>query len=179
MFSGRTEALSTRLRRSFPARQKTRIFKPVIDNRYTIRYIIPHNIPHNTLRLPTVPAGSPEDTVGHLQRGTQVAGIDEAQFLGNELIGVGRFLISAGCQVIASCLDMDYQGEPFEPMPYLMAIADEMVKQRAICVSCGRPALFSQRFQVPGSICGGDDERVKIGGADTCEAPCGACFVSG
>jgi len=173
MFSGKTEALITRLRRALLARQKTQIFKPVIDNRYATHYIISHN----TLRLPTIPVGSAEEIVGHFQRGTQVVGIDEAQFLGNELIGVCRFLISAGCRVIVAGLDMDYRGEPFEPMPYLMAIADEVVKQRAICVRCGRPALFSQRLQVPGSSCGGDDERVKIGGADTYEARCRACFV--
>ena len=111
-----------------------------------------------------------EEIFYHLQPDTQVVGIDEVQFLGPEVVPVCEALATRGLRVICAGLDQDFQGKPFEPMPHLLAIAEFVTKELAICVVCGNPANRSQRIVAAG-------ERVVVGAAGAYEARCRKCHV--
>lgn len=166
MFSGKTEALITRLRRALIARQLVQAFKPRLDDRYEANFIVSHS----RLRIETQVVESAEDILMCLRPETQVVGIDEGQFLGTGLVSVCRQLADEGRRVIVAALDLDYRGEPFEPIPYLLAIAEYVTKPQAICVVCGHPANFSQRLIA-------DERRVVVGAEGLYEARCRQCFV--
>ncbi len=166
MFSGKTEALITRLRRALIARQTVQAFKPRLDERYEAAFIVSHS----RLRLETQVIDRAEDILEQLLPTTQVVGIDEGQFLGPGLVAVCRRLADDGRRVIVAALDLDYRGEPFEPIPHLMAVAEYVTKPQAICVVCGHPANFSQRLTA-------DDRRVLVGAEGLYEARCRRCFV--
>ncbi|NOX37374.1 MAG: thymidine kinase [Calditrichaeota bacterium] len=164
MFSGKTEELIRRLRRAIIARQKVAIFKPRIDNRYSAD----HLVSHSDLKIPSRVVEHPREIL-ELALESQVVGIDEAQFFDADLVPVCQKLANMGKRVIVAGLDMDYRGEPFEPMPQLMATAEYVTKTSAICVICGNPAHFTQRKTH-------DSERVIVGAADIYEARCRNCF---
>lgn len=164
MFSGKTEELIRRLRRAKLANQKVAIYKPVIDNRYSDEDIVSHDDTH----IPSVSISSPAEMLT-IDAGVRVVGIDEAQFFDESLVNVVQFLAKRGVRVIVAGLDMDYLGNPFGPMPKLMAIADDVQKVHAICVKCGNLAGYSHRIVK-------NKELVLLGEKDSYEPVCRDCF---
>ncbi len=163
MFSGKTEELIRRLRRAQIAKQKVKIFKPKIDSRYSQESIVSHN----EQSLPSILI---EDIIEVLNYAddAQVIGIDEAQFFNDSVVHICNLLASRGKRVIVAGLDQDYTGKPFEPIPQLLAIAEYITKQHAICVVCGNPADKTQRKIA-------ESERVIVGAANIYEARCRKC----
>ena len=166
MFSGKTEELIRRLRRVELARQKVQVFKPIIDDRYSAEDVTSHNM--NSIRA--IPISNIQDLWDHLKDDTQAVGIDEGQFFSHELVGVVQTLAERGLRVIIAGLDTDWQAKPFEPMPTLMAIAENVTKQHAVCVVCGVPASRTQRTGTPGKKI--SQEQVLVGSHDSYEARC-------
>jgi thymidine kinase len=163
MFSGKTEELIRRLKRAEIAKQKVAIFKPRIDDRYSAEHIVSHN----SMMLPSISVSSAQEI---LRRAGDAAviGIDEAQFFGLELVDVCQQLANQGRRVIVAGLDQDYTGKPFEPIPQLLAVAEDIHKTLAICVKCGNPANRTQRLSH-------DSARVVVGASDIYEARCRFC----
>lgn len=165
MFSGKSEELIRRLRRAEIAQQRVQIFKPLIDNRYAENEIVSHS----GLGIRSELVRTAAEVLERVEPRTEVVGIDEAQFLGAELPDVAQKLADWGKRVIIAGLDTDYLGRPFEPMPRLLAIAEEITKLLAICVRCGNPAVHTQRLVA-------SDELIVVGAADKYEARCRRCF---
>lgn len=163
MFSGKTEELIRRLRRAQIAKQKVKIFKPKIDARYSKDSIVSHN----DQSLPSILIDDIVEVLNHAND-AQVIGIDEAQFFNEGIIGICNRLASKGKRVIVAGLDQDYKGKPFEPIPQLLAIAEYITKQHAICVVCGNPADKTQRKTR-------DSNRVVVGASEIYEARCRKC----
>ena len=164
MFSGKTEELIRRLRRAQIAKQRVEIFKPQIDDRYSKDHIVSHN-------SQMIPSRSVKDAFEILEfaNSAEVIGIDEAQFFGMELIDVCEKLANSGKRVIVSGLDQDFKGVPFEPIPQLLAIAEYITKNLAICMQCGGPANKNQRIV-------SSSERVLVGTTNAYEARCRKCY---
>jgi len=163
MFSGKTEEMIRRLRRAEIAKQKVKIFKPKIDNRYSNSSIVSHN----DQSLPSILI-SDINEVRTLSGDAQVIAIDEAQFFSADIVQICNELALKGKRVIIAGLDQDYRGVPFEPVPQLLAIAEYITKQLAICVVCGNPADKTQRKIT-------ESERVIVGAANIYEARCRRC----
>jgi thymidine kinase len=140
MFSGKTEELIRRLKRAKYANLKVEIFKPNIDVRFDVEKVVSHD--ENEIRCTPVPAAA---NIPILADGCDVVGIDEAQFFDNEIINVCNFLANKGVRVIVAGLDMDFKGNPFGPMPNLMATAEFVTKVHAICTRTGGLAHYSYR----------------------------------
>ena len=141
MFSGKTEELIRRLRRAQFARQKVEIFKPSIDVRYNEDMVVSHDA--NEIRSTPVPAAA---NIPILADGCDVVGIDEAQFFDDEIVRVCNDLANKGVRVIVAGLDMDFKGNPFGPMPNLMATAEYVTKVHAVCTKTGNLAQYSHRI---------------------------------
>ena len=165
MFSGKSEELIRRLRRAEIARQRVQIFKPAIDSRYAANEITSHS----GLGIPSDNVTKASEVLEKLAPRTEVVGIDEAQFLGEEIVEVCTKLANLGKRVIVAGLDQDYLGRPFEPMPQLLAIAEYITKTLAICVVCGDPANHTQRLVA-------SSDRVLVGATGLYEARCRHCF---
>lgn len=165
MFSGKTEELIRRLRRSQIARQKVVILKPALDTRFSED----HLVSHSQQRIPSITIRSSREILEHAQE-AEVIGIDEAQFLDDGLVEACERLADAGKRVIVAGLDLDYRGQPFEPIPQLLARAEYVTKALAICMVCGEPAGRTQRVTV-------SDERILVGSTELYEARCRMCFV--
>ena len=165
MFSGKSEELIRRLRRAEFARQRVQIFKPAIDERYSVDEIVSHS----GLGIQSESVNKASEVMAKVQPRTEVVGIDEAQFLGDEIVDVCTQLANSGKRVIVAGLDTDYLGRPFEPMPRLLAMAEEITKLLAICVRCGNPAVHTQRLVE-------SDELIVVGASGTYEARCRRCF---
>ncbi|MEZ4801453.1 MAG: thymidine kinase [Gelidibacter sp.] len=140
MFSGKTEELIRRLKRAQFAKQKVEIFKPAIDVRYDEEMVVSHD--SNEIRSTPVPAAA---NIPILADGCDVVGIDEAQFFDDEIVRVCNDLANKGIRVIVAGLDMDFKGNPFGPMPHLMATAEYVTKVHAICTRTGNLAQYSYR----------------------------------
>jgi thymidine kinase len=166
MFSGKSEELIRRLKRAKIARLKVQVFKPSIDNRYSLDHIVSHS----EMRHESGVVESAADILAQVEPGTDVVGIDEGQFFDNDLVEVAGTLAGRGVRVIIAGLDQDYTGRPFEPMPQLLAVAEYITKTHAICVRCGQAANYSQRI-VP------VEGQVVVGASDAYEARCRRCFV--
>ena len=164
MFSGKTEELIRRLRRAQFANQKIAIFKPTVDNRYSDVEVVSHDF-H---KLTSTPIQDPADML-KVGPEIQVVGVDEAQFFGDSLVEVCQTLANRGIRVIVAGLDMDYLGQPFGPMPRLMAVAEDVQKVHAICVKCGALATYSHRLSK-------SQDLVLLGEKDVYEPLCRACF---
>lgn len=164
MFSGKTEELIRRLRRAQLAKQKVQVFKPGIDTRYSAEDVSSHS----AQRLPSVPVKSAAELMEHILDTTRVVGIDEGQFFDSEIVSVVSKLADRGIRVIIAGLDMDWQGQPFQPMPQLMAIAEEVVKQHAICMVCGDPATRTQKLVH-------ETSQIQVGASEAYEARCRSC----
>jgi thymidine kinase len=164
MFSGKTEELIRRMKRAQFARQKVEIFKPAIDVRYSEQDVVSHD--HNA--IPSTPVDSSQNIL-LLADDIDVVGIDEAQFFDPGIVDVCTQLAERGIRVICAGLDMDYKGEPFGPMPALMAVAEDVYKTHAICVRCGDLAWVSHRLVQ-------NDRRVLLGETETYEPLCRNCY---
>lgn len=140
MFSGKTEELIRRLKRAQFAKQKVEIFKPAIDTRYDEDDVVSHD--SNKIRSTPVPAA---ENIRLLTSDVEVVGIDEAQFFDDEIVAVCNDLANKGIRVIVAGLDMDFQGNPFGPMPALMATAEYVTKVHAVCTRTGNLANYSHR----------------------------------
>ncbi|MFZ0737123.1 MAG: thymidine kinase [Candidatus Acidiferrales bacterium] len=165
MFSGKSEELIRRLRRAEIARQRVQIFKPIIDQRYSVGGIVSHS----GLELGSDLVKNAEEILHKVEPRTEVVGIDEGQFLGEGLIDVCTKLADLGKRVIVTGLDTDFMGRPFEPMPRLLAVAEEITKLLAICVRCGNPAVHTQRLVA-------SEELIIVGAGGMYEARCRRCF---
>ena len=140
MFSGKTEELIRRLKRAQIAQQKVEIFKPAVDTRYDDEMVVSHDA--NQIRSTPVPAA---ENIRILAQGCDVVGIDEAQFFDDEIVRICNDLANSGIRVIVAGLDMDFKGNPFGPMPALMATAEYVTKVHAICTRTGNLANYSFR----------------------------------
>jgi thymidine kinase len=140
MFSGKTEELIRRLKRAQFAKQRVEIFKPSVDTRYDNEEVVSHN--DNRIRSTPVPSSS---NIRLLANDVQVVGIDEAQFFDDEIVSVCNDLANRGIRVIVAGLDMDFKGNPFGPMPALMATAEYVTKVHAVCTHTGNLAHYSFR----------------------------------
>jgi len=164
MFSGKTEELIRRIRRAEIAKQRVTIFKPEIDNRFSPDHIVSHS--DARFHATVVEDAS---KIIPLSADAQVVGVDEGQFFDVGLVEVAERLADEGKRVIIAGLDQDFRGQPFEPMPHLLAIAEYITKTLAICVVCGNPADRTQR-KTAGA------ERVLVGASEIYEARCRRCF---
>ncbi len=170
MFSGKTEELIRRVRRAQIARQKVQVFKPVIDHRYGLEKITSHN----GLYVEAMPVADAETILRLVEPDTAVVAIDEVQFFDWQIATVCRKLADRGLRVIVTGLDMDFRGEPFGPMPLLMAEAEDVVKLHAICVVCGAPASRTQRL-INGKPAAYTDPVILVGASEVYEARCRHC----
>jgi len=164
MFSGKTEELLRRLKRAGIAKQRVEIFKPAMDTRYSQANVVSHD--NNS--IPSTPVES-SGTILLLASDVDVVGIDEAQFFDEGIVAVCNQLANSGLRVIVAGLDMDYRGIPFGPMPALMAIADDVSKEHAVCVRCGNPGYVSHRLA-------SSDKQVLLGEKNEYEPICRHCF---
>src|ERR1051325_9841141 len=165
MFSGKSEELIRRLRRTEIARQRVQIFKPGIDDRYSENHIVSHS----ELKIRSLGVKDATELESRLDLRTEVIGIDEAQFLGEGIVPLVIRLADMGKRIVIAGLDTDYLGRPFHPMPELLAVADEITKTLAFCMQCGNPAKHTQRLIA-------SEELVVVGAAGMYEARCRRCF---
>ncbi|QHN04958.1 thymidine kinase [Granulicella sp. WH15] len=168
MFSGKSEELIRRLKRARIARQRVACFKPDIDLRYHRTAIASHS--SQTHEATTVANTERLKEALHPQLAEiEVVGIDEAQFFDDSLVAYALDLVHLGKRILIAGLDTTFTGEPFGPIPALMAVSDEVAKLSAVCMVCGAPAIHTQRL-------GSSQELVVVGAAGVYEARCRACF---
>ena len=165
MFSGKSEELIRRLRRAEYGKQRVQIFKPVIDQRYSKNGIVSHS----GLEIASELISTGSEILDRVAPRTEVVGIDEAQFLGDSILDACSRLADLGKRVIVTGLDTDFMGRPFEPMPRLLAVAEEITKLLAICMRCGNPAVHTQRLVA-------SEELIVVGATGMYEARCRRCF---
>lgn len=168
MFSGKSEELMRRLRRAMIARKRVQVFKPSIDTRYSLDEIVSHG----DIRMKSEVVKTAPEILTRLDWRTQVVGMDEANFLGPELVEIANQLADTGKQVIIAGLDTDYMGRPFPPMPNLLTLAESITKTLAICMRCGNPAKHTQRLVE-------SDDLIVVGAGGMYEARCRRCFEPG
>ncbi|HEY2981994.1 MAG TPA: thymidine kinase [Anaerolineales bacterium] len=167
MFSGKTDELIRRLVRATIARQKVQVFKPAIDNRYAVEKVTSHA----GSNFDAQPVQSAAEMRASVDADTTVVGVDEAQFFDAEIVQVVQELAARGVRVLAAGLDLDFRGEPFGPMPLLLAQAESVDKLHAICMVCGEEASRTQRL-VNGNPARYDDPVVIVGASEMYEARC-------
>lgn len=164
MFSGKSEELIRRLRRAVIARQRVQVFKPLIDDRFSLEEVVSRD----DRRLKAIPVATSEQLLARVEIGIQVVGVDEIQFFDDGIVSVCMQLADAGIRVVAAGLDQDYMRRPFGPMPALLSVAEEVSKMHAVCVRCGGIAHYSQRIA-------GGDSQVEVGDSSY-EARCRSCY---
>jgi thymidine kinase len=164
MFSGKTEELIRRLRRAKIANRRVEIFKPQIDTRYHETDVVSHN----STAIRSTPISHSQNIL-LLGSGIEVVGIDEAQFMDDELPNVCEQLAKSGVRVIIAGLDMDSEGKPFGIMPDLLAIADYITKVHAICVKCGDIAHFTYRIS-------DNTSKILLGELESYQPRCRSCY---
>lgn len=170
MYCGKSEELIRRLRRVKIAKQKVKVFKPVLDNRYSKKDVVSHS--GNSIEA--VPVDHPEEILDRIDDTVDVVGIDEAQFFHEELVEICEDLADQGVRVILAGLDRDFRNKPFGPMPELMAKAEYIDKLHAICIQCGEPASRTQRL-IDGEPAAIDDPVILVGASEVYEARCRSC----
>ncbi len=158
MFSGKTEELIRRIRRVKLAKQKVKVFKSKDDTRYSKKKVISHNA--NSIK--SKPVNNPNKII-KLSENIDVVGIDEVQFFDDTIVDVCNELANSGKRVIVAGLDMDYQGKPFGPIPYLLAIAEYVTKVHAVCTKTGKMASYTHRIV-------DNDELILLGDVKKYEA---------
>jgi thymidine kinase len=171
MFSGKSEELIRRVRRAIIARKKVQVFKSHLDERYSGIY---HVSSHDGRTVEAVPIDTPEQIARLIETGTHVVAIDEAQFLDASVVELATSLANRGIRVIVAGTDSDFRGEPFGPMPQLLAVAEVVDKLHAICVICGNPASRNQRL-IAGKPARYDSPTIMVGNAESYEARCRSC----
>jgi len=167
MFCGKTEELIRRVRRAIIAKQHVQVFKPSLDDRYSIQHVTSHD----GQNIEAVPISSSNEIASHLAADTTVVAIDEVQFFDAGIVEVVNNLARRGVRVILAGLDTDFRGEPFGPMPQLLCRAEDVTKLHAICVICGEEASRTQRL-VNGQPARYDDPVILVGAAESYEARC-------
>ncbi|MCG1003455.1 MULTISPECIES: thymidine kinase [Halobacterium] len=175
MFSGKTEELLRRLRRAEIAGQSVAAFTPAIDDRYGESTLGSHAGRTWDARVVDTTAEGVSKIPGYLN-GEEVVAVDEANFFPNELVDVCQELASDGRRVVVSGTDQTFRGEPFEPIPQLMAVAEYVEKFQAICTQCGEPATRNQRL-IEGEPAHYDDPTIMVGAEESYEARCRNCHV--
>jgi thymidine kinase len=166
MFSGKTEELIRRLRRAKIAKMRVEIFKPGIDTRYHAEKVVSHD----ANEIHSTPVSTSAEIL-LLAKDVDVVGVDEAQFFDMGLVDVCRQLANSGVRVVVAGLDMDFKGNPFGPIPALLATAEYVTKVHAICMRCGNLANHSHRIS-------GSEDLVHIGEMDAYEPLCRVCFYN-
>jgi thymidine kinase len=165
MFSGQPEELIRRINLAKIAKQTVEIFKQAVDTRYADEEVVSHD----DRAIKSTPVDAAESILLFVSDDADVVGIDEAQFFGNELVDVCTTLANRGIRVIIAGLYMDYLGQPFGPMPKLMAVSEYVTKVHAICMQCGNPAQFSHRFAK-------NDKLVMLGETESYQPLCRICY---
>ncbi len=168
MFSGKSEELIRRLRRSMIARKRVQVFKPAIDTRYSNDEIVSHG----DVRMKSEVISEAGEILTRMDWRTEVIGVDEANFMGPGLVEVAGRLADSGKKVIIAGLDTDYMGRPFSPIPELLALAESITKTLAICMRCGNPAKHTQRLV-------DSNDLIVVGASGMYEARCRRCFEPG
>ncbi len=172
MFCGKTEELIRRLRRATIARQKVQVFKPAIDHRYGETKVTSHS----GSEFEALPIDRASEMLTHLDEDTTVVAVDEAQFFDQDITHIVQSLADQGIRVIVAGLDTDFRGEPFGPMPKIMAQSERVNKLHAICMVCGELATRTQRL-VNGQPAHYNDPVVFVGASELYEARCRAHHV--
>ena len=172
MFSGKSEELIRRVHRVQIAKKKVQVFKPTIDTRYSIQYIYSHN----GTKIEAINISNSKELLEKTEPDTEVVAIDEAQFYDKEIVAICQKLADQGRRVMVAGLDQDFRGEPFGPIPELLAVAEYIDKLQAICMICGSPASKTQRL-VNGKPAKYSDPIILIGAKETYEARCRKCHV--
>ena len=173
MFSGKSEELLRRVRRATIARKRVQVFKSLLDDRYGGLYRVSS---HDGRSAEAIPVDSSQQIALRIDPGAQVVAIDEAQFLDAGVVALATSLAERGRRVLLAGTDTDFRGEPFGSMPQLMAVAEVVTKLHAICVLCGSPASRNQRL-IDGRPAPYDSPTIMVGGTESYEARCRACFV--
>lgn len=171
MFSGKSEELLRRVRRAVIAKKRVQVFKSHLDDRYGGVYRIGT---HDGRELDAHPIHRSSQVAELLAPDTQVVAVDEAQFLDDGIVSVANHLADHGIRVIVAGTDMDFRGEPFGPIPLLLAVAERIDKLHAICVKCGELASRNQRL-IDGRPAPAEGPTIHVGGAESYEARCRAC----
>ena len=170
MFSGKSEELIRRVKRAVIARRAVQVFKPIIDDRYGVEVVRSHDGDS----FQAHPVRGSAEILALVAPETTVVGIDEVQFFDADIVRVVRALVASGRRVICAGLDLDFRGEPFGPVPALLALAERVDKLEAICVVCGEPATRTQRI-VNGVPAFYDEPIIVIGAKEAYEARCRGC----
>lgn len=173
MFSGKSEELMRRVRRAVIARKRVQVFKSHLDNRYQGMLAVSS---HDGRSVDAVPVDSSIQIAQRVDPAAHVIAIDEAQFLDDGIVALATTLAARGRRVVLAGTDTDFRGEPFGPMPQLMAVAEVVDKLHAICVLCGAPACRNQRL-IDGEPASWDSPTIMVGGSESYEARCRACHV--
>ena len=171
MFSGKSEELIRRVRRAIIAKKRVQVFKSHLDERYAGIYQVSS---HDGRTVEAVPVDTTDQIAQLVEKDTQVVAIDEAQFLDDGVVELVTALANRGVRVILAGTDNDFRGEPFGPMPRLLAVAEVVDKLHAICVVCGNPASRNQRL-IGGKPARYDSPTIMVGSAEAYEARCRAC----
>ncbi len=171
MFAGKSEELIRLARRALYAKRKVQVFKPSIDVRYDEVMVVSHQ----GQKHEAVPVNSVADMKSRIEKDTDLILIEEAQFFDPSIVDLAVELSDSGKEVICAGLDQDFRRKPFGPMPNLMAVADEVVKLRAICMKCGQTASHTYR-QIDGRPAHSNDPIILIGATESYEARCRNCF---
>lgn len=170
MFAGKSEELIRRARRALYAKKRVQVFKPRIDTRYDDSMVVTHE----GVRHDAVPVAGVLELRAQISPATDVVFVEEAQFFDPSIVELAVELADSGVEIVLAGLDQDFCRQPFGPMPHLMAVADEVVKLRAICMKCGAPASHTYRM-VDGRPVHPDDPIVLIGATEAYEARCRNC----
>lgn len=173
MYAGKTEELLRRVRRIEYAKKSIIVFKPKIDNRYSVDEVVSHN----NLRTKSISIKDAKEMLEHLPEELPYAiAIDEIQFFGNDMINAIENLADKGVRIIVAGLDRDFRGEPFGIMPELLSKAEYVTKLFAICQVCGAPATRTQRL-IDGRPASYNDPIIMVGAKEQYEARCRHCHV--
>ncbi|WP_078556170.1 thymidine kinase [Bacillus alkalicellulosilyticus] len=170
MFSGKSEELIRRVRRASYGNIKVQVFKPIIDNRYSSNEVVSHN----GTKVIAVPVNTSFEILSNIEDKTLIVAIDEVQFFDEPIIEVVTQLANSGLRVICAGLDQDFRGEPFGPMPALLALAEDVAKLHAVCPKCGAPASRTQRL-IDGEPASYHDPVILVGASESYEPRCRKC----
>ena len=172
MFSGKSEELIRRLRRGIYAKQKVIVFKPAIDDRYHKEKVVSHN----GNEIEAINISTAQEILNHKLEEVNVIGIDEVQFFEDDIVNIVEKLAENGHRVIVAGLDMDFRGEPFKPMPKLLAVSEHITKLQAVCSVCGSPSSRTQRL-INGEPAKEDDPIILVGANESYEPRCRAHHI--
>ncbi|MBV5191987.1 thymidine kinase [Staphylococcus chromogenes] len=172
MFSGKSEELIRRLRRGVYAKQKVIVFKPTIDDRYHKEKVVSHN--GNAIEAINITEA--KEIEQHDLSDVDIIGIDEIQFFDRTVVDIAQDLAKKGYRVITAGLDMDFKGEPFDPVPEMLAVSEHITKLQAVCAVCGASSSRTQRL-IDGRPAKYDDPIIMVGANESYEPRCRAHHV--